>query len=222
MPSASCSGRARRGSARAMLVLRARRVRLQHDAGEDFLPVFRIGNADRRRLEHRRMPQQRFVDLARRDVLAALDDQLLQPAGDEVEAVGVAIAEVAGREPAAGTQRAPRSLPRRRGSAASRWRRGARSRRVRRRARIAPSAATTRASIPSGSPGEPILRARAGRAGWRRRPTRTRSVPSLRAPRCRSAPRTRDAGPAAAAPTPSARSGSTDTPPPAPASDRRR
>jgi hypothetical protein len=46
------------------------------------------------------MLEQRLVDLARRDVLAALDDQFLEAPGDEVEAVGVAVAQVAGRKPA--------------------------------------------------------------------------------------------------------------------------
>ena len=83
--------------------------------------------------------QQRLVDLARRDVLAALDDQLLQPAGDEVEAVGVAVAEVAG----ARASRPARSVAARRrrrvvDSRASRCRRATRFRRARRRpARVA-------------------------------------------------------------------------------------
>ena len=51
------------------------------------------------------MAQQRLVDLARRDVLAALDDQFLQPPGDEIEAVGVALAEVAGVQPAVRLER---------------------------------------------------------------------------------------------------------------------
>src|SRR5258706_13645530 len=76
------------------------RARLEHDAGEDVLAVHGVGNAHGRRLEHRGMAHQRFVDLARRDVLAALDDQLLQPAGDEVEAIDIAITEIARREPA--------------------------------------------------------------------------------------------------------------------------
>ena len=47
------------------------------------------------------MLQQRLVDLARRDVFAAFDDQLLQAAGNEVEPVGVTMAQIAGREPTA-------------------------------------------------------------------------------------------------------------------------
>ena len=95
---------------RVELGLVERRAGLAHDAREDLLPVLAIGHADRRRFEHGRVPQQRFVDLARRDVLAALDDQLLQPPGDEVEAVRVAIAEIAGRKPAVGRQRTARRV----------------------------------------------------------------------------------------------------------------
>src|SRR5207247_4607880 len=76
---------------RAKLVFGARRIRLQHDASENVVPVFGVADADRRRLEHRRVPQQRLVDLARRDVLATLDDELLQTAGDELKAVAIAI-----------------------------------------------------------------------------------------------------------------------------------
>src|ERR1700720_3558640 len=74
----------------------------EDDAGEDVLAVIRIGNTDCRGLEHRGMAQQRLVDLARRDVLAALDDQLLAPAGDEIEPVAVPVAEVARGKPAVG------------------------------------------------------------------------------------------------------------------------
>src|SRR5436190_9415331 len=62
---------------RAQRRLVGRESRLQHDACEDVLAIVRIGDADRRCLEHRWMPEQRLVDFARRDVLAALDDQLL-------------------------------------------------------------------------------------------------------------------------------------------------
>src|SRR5690242_11884348 len=51
------------------------------------------------------MREQRLVDFARRDVLAALDDQFLQAAGDEVEAVGIAVAEITCCKPSFGTQR---------------------------------------------------------------------------------------------------------------------
>src|SRR5439155_19179540 len=74
---------------RAELCFVAAHARLEHDAGQDILTIHRVGNAHRGGLEHSGMAHQRLVDLARRDVLAALDDQLLEPAGDEVEPVNV-------------------------------------------------------------------------------------------------------------------------------------
>ena len=61
-----------------------------------------IGNADRGGVEDRGVPEQHLVDLARRDVLAALDDELLDAAGDEEEAVGIANADVAERNQPSG------------------------------------------------------------------------------------------------------------------------
>ena len=46
------------------------------------------------------MVHQRFVDLARRDFLAAAIDDLLQPSGQRQVAVGVDDALIAGAEPA--------------------------------------------------------------------------------------------------------------------------
>src|SRR6476661_2140835 len=86
---------------RAQVVHRARRARLDDDAGEDLLAVGSVWNTDRRRLEHGRVQKQRLVDLARRDVLAALDDQFLEPSRDEEVSGVIAVAEIAGREPAA-------------------------------------------------------------------------------------------------------------------------
>ena len=63
-----------------------------------------VGHADRCGLEHGGVAEQRLVDLARRDVLAALDDQLLDAAGDEEEAVGVAVPQVAGAQPPVGRE----------------------------------------------------------------------------------------------------------------------
>ena len=87
---------------RAKLHFSQYELRLDDHAGEDFLTVFFVGDADGCALEHRRMSQQRFVDFTRRDVLAALDDQLLQTAGDEIESIGITIAEVARCKPAFG------------------------------------------------------------------------------------------------------------------------
>src|SRR5215470_19460518 len=51
---------------------------LEHHTGENVLAVKLVGDSDRGGFQHGRVPEQRFVDLARGDVLAALDDQLLQ------------------------------------------------------------------------------------------------------------------------------------------------
>src|SRR5215469_2810624 len=59
----------------------AARAGLEDHAGEDVLAVELVRNADCRRFENGRMLEQRLVDLAWGDVLAALDDQLLQAAG---------------------------------------------------------------------------------------------------------------------------------------------
>src|SRR6185312_16874571 len=48
-----------------------------------------------------------LVDLARRDVLAALDDELLDAPGDEEVAFGIAHADVAAAQPSIGKERRP-------------------------------------------------------------------------------------------------------------------
>ena len=73
--------------------LAACRAGFENDTGQDLLAVHRICDADCCTFEHGRMCQQCFVDLARGDVLSALDDQLLQAPGDEVAAVSVAVAQ---------------------------------------------------------------------------------------------------------------------------------
>src|SRR5437764_6732951 len=78
--------------------------RFEDDAGEDVLAVIRIGNADHCGLEYRRMGEQHLVDLARCNILAALDDQLLAPAGDEIKTIVVPIAEIARGKPAIGRE----------------------------------------------------------------------------------------------------------------------
>ncbi len=67
------------------------------DECDDLLPIGRVRYADRGRFQHCGVPQQRFIDLARRDVLAAFDDQFLRAPGDVEVAVRVAVAEVAVR-----------------------------------------------------------------------------------------------------------------------------
>ena len=89
----------------AQLFFRAALAVAHDHARHDVLAVVPIGNADRGGVKHGRMTQQRLIDLARRDVLAALDDQFLDAAGDEVKAIRVAVAEVAGAQPAAGKER---------------------------------------------------------------------------------------------------------------------
>src|SRR6185437_9295 len=84
----------------AQVFLRAGCTGLHDDTGENLLPVRRIRDADGCGFQHGGMREQRFVDLARRDVLAALDDQFLESAGDEKESVGVTVADVARRKPA--------------------------------------------------------------------------------------------------------------------------
>ena len=57
---------------------------------------------------HRRMGQQRLLDLERRHVLAAADDQLLEPSLDVQPPLAVEPAEVARVEPAVGRHRVRR------------------------------------------------------------------------------------------------------------------
>ena len=57
-------------------------------------------HGERHRLQDGRMIHQSFVDLARRNFLAAAIDDLLQPPGQRQIAVGVDDALIAGAEPA--------------------------------------------------------------------------------------------------------------------------
>src|ERR1017187_2720123 len=71
-------------------------TRPRYDKADDFLAVSVVGNADRGNLNNLRPLQQNAVDLERRDVDAATDDQvLLAPRYAEVS-VGVEKADVAG------------------------------------------------------------------------------------------------------------------------------
>ncbi len=58
-----------------------------------------VRDADHGAVEHRLKGVDHLLDLGRRDVLAAADDQFLEAAGDGEEAVGVAPGEVAGAIP---------------------------------------------------------------------------------------------------------------------------
>ena len=84
---------------------------------------------------------QRLLDLGRVDVEAAGDVHVLEPVGDRQVAVLVERADVAGVQPAVGVDRLARWPPGRRGSRASRSRRGAAARRL-------PSSASMRVSMP--------------------------------------------------------------------------
>ena len=124
---------------------------------QDLLAVVAVGHAHRGRVEHRRVAQQHLVDLARRDVLAALDDQLLEPAGDEEEAVAVAVPEVAGAQPAVGREGRGGGARRSCSSRASRSARGWRSRRAAPSGSVMPALSMMRASQPEARPTAPDL-----------------------------------------------------------------
>src|SRR5262249_31331919 len=64
-----------------------------------------VGNADDTDLGDGRVQREQVLDLPRADVLALADDDVLLPAGDAEEALVVDGAEVAGAEPAAGSER---------------------------------------------------------------------------------------------------------------------
>ena len=75
---------------------------LEHDGGEYVLTVIFVRDANRRRLQHSGVREQRLINLARGDVFAALDDELLDAAGDEVKAIAVTVPQIAGAQPAVG------------------------------------------------------------------------------------------------------------------------
>ena len=59
-----------------------------------------VRDADHGAVEHRREGVDDFLDLGWRDVLAAADDQFLEPAGDGQKSVLVALRQIAGVIPA--------------------------------------------------------------------------------------------------------------------------
>jgi hypothetical protein len=81
----------------------------RHDASDDLLAPFLMPAADDRDFGDRCMRLQHFLDLARIDVGAAADDQILRPILERQESVAVLRAEIAGVQPAAG-ERIRRSL----------------------------------------------------------------------------------------------------------------
>jgi len=78
---------------------------LAFDEGAGDLAPCRIGPGDHGDALHRRVLGQRFLDLDRRNVLAAGDDDVLGPVLELNVAVGMLDAEVARMEPAAGEGR---------------------------------------------------------------------------------------------------------------------
>src|SRR3546814_21197471 len=73
----------------------------QRDRSGDILAQNLVRHADHRRLLHRRMEMERGLDLERRDVVAAADDQSLRPPGHDKIAILADEAELAGLGPAA-------------------------------------------------------------------------------------------------------------------------
>src|SRR3954462_13629221 len=73
---------------------------LEDHGGADLLAHRLVGHADHRGLEHALVLVEDLLDLARVDVVAAADDQLLLAVDDEEVAVLVDLAHVAGVEPA--------------------------------------------------------------------------------------------------------------------------
>ena len=100
---------------------------LQRDERDRNLAPFLVGRRDHGHFEHRGVARQRILDLDRRDVLAAGDDDVLRAVAQRDVAVGEHDAEVAGAEPAVGTRSCAWS-PRPCSSRASRCCRGWRSR----------------------------------------------------------------------------------------------
>ncbi len=94
------------GLGESLEIVRARlRAGLQRDITDRQLAGITVGLADGRRHRHRRVRQQRVLDQLRIDVVAAADDQVLGPAGDEQPPLFVGVGEIAAVQIAV-TQRA--------------------------------------------------------------------------------------------------------------------
>src|SRR3989441_1698001 len=83
------------------LALVQARARARGEEDPHDLAVERVGRADHGSLRHRGVREQRLLDLARVDVLAAADDELARASDDVEEAVRIEAAEVARAQPAA-------------------------------------------------------------------------------------------------------------------------
>ena len=77
----------------------------RHHEGHHFLAPVGVAPADHRHLEHRRVQQQRLLDLARVDVGAARDDHVLGAVLEREETVGIEGRQVAGVQPATAQRR---------------------------------------------------------------------------------------------------------------------
>ena len=86
-----CFGRLKSASRSRQYASRSASVAgsLQHDRGRHFFAPGRVRHAEAHRFGHRRMREQHLVDLARRDLLAAAVDQLLEAADERQIAVRV-------------------------------------------------------------------------------------------------------------------------------------
>src|SRR5262245_16577201 len=76
-------------------------ARPEHDVAHDLLAPDAVGHTDGGDLDHVGLLHEEAVDLERRDVDAAADDQLLLAPGEAEEPVGIDEAEVAGTDAAA-------------------------------------------------------------------------------------------------------------------------
>ena len=72
---------------------------VRHDYGDDLLSERLVGDAERDRLEDRRVRQEHVLELPRVDAVAAPEDHVLLAIDEEEVAVLVQVAHVPGREP---------------------------------------------------------------------------------------------------------------------------
>src|SRR5258708_19999115 len=98
----------RPGEGDQLVQARSRRAILERDEGADVLAMHEIVYADHPGDLHRRVLDQRFLDLLRADVGAVMHDDLLAAAAEPQIAVGVDPHHVAGIEPAILDRRAGR------------------------------------------------------------------------------------------------------------------
>src|SRR5437762_2228733 len=78
------------------------RIGLEADEGGDRLSIYRIGLSDDGGLSHGWMAVEHLFDLARRNVFAAANNQIILAVDDVAVAVGIHIADVASVKPSAG------------------------------------------------------------------------------------------------------------------------